>query len=351
MKSEKKVLLSVASLLVIGVCLLFVSGVFSQGITGNAGSVSSRANVTVKAGNFPPNVTYVSTPNRTDLVPCNSPSARVLTFNFVAYDVQGNTYLPTANLDWFILGNVTRSDGGKPHSLVVGGCQVGNAPTNYCPGAPATYCRNYTCQVSMNYFDDSFLSPYSWNITIRINDTMPVNNPSNTNFTSNFTLQKLPDFIMDPDGVNWSLVQLSASNIPADKLITIKNCGNVLIKDHTPGATNITIKAIDLKGESTTYGSDLLLATLFVANRTDIISHACQAPYLPAVNFNVPPNDPVWFDLGTNINYATSTPSTPASDTIGFCLEGPVPGSIHAQSYSSDANTGAGGTWTIRINS
>jgi hypothetical protein len=333
MKSEKRVLLVLIVFIVIVISVIGVSASWWSTITGNAAK-NTKVNVTVKASSNPPGVVYVnniSIINQATLANKdlnNGPASTSFLFNFWGYYDGGAMFMPGVSagddVSTYVDGNF--SLGVKVRDIMK--CNYRGVVANYDGLGLGHDAKNYTCNVTMWYYDDP--TPNNWIMRVQV-QTLPSGNSlwSPVNGTQTFRLNKLSYWDTDITSVNWTTNQIT-SNTPspvlADNNISILNYGNVPIaySSGSPPYNRLTLNATALTGETTpaqTFG-----ASNFTAKQADLTP--CSETGF---------TDSQWFLLTFTVN-----PGSGASTFLGFCAKTAT--NVLPQSYSSQTKP-----WQINL--
>lgn len=329
MYNEKRVVLGIFIIGIIIISVIYVSAWslpswFKFGKTGGeeeelVAQKPAQAFVNVTGTASPPQVIYVSRPNRNDVN--EWPLIAEFNFTFYANSTAGTSALPgtpgSPDVTLAVMANFTNS--ARPTQVrKVDSCFFVGVITYL--GNPA---KNYTCNVTMYHFDEPLVV---WNISVRINDT--TNNPSLANSSANFTINFLYSQTLIPGGVNWSSVQLGQVNILGDRNITVLNSGNMDIGNRT--CNYLQINATALSGRTTS--TEKLGGTNFSAGEP-IVTDPCNEPRFFESDYR---------NVSIVVNHTISTTTTPAAKNLTFCLR--EVRDVSPQEFNTTIN------WVVRNN-
>jgi hypothetical protein len=203
----------------------------------------------------------------------------------------------------------------------------------------STYEANYTCNVTMWWFDGAG----DWTITASILD-------NNSNFVANsstvFSLGATTGFDISPTNLTWNAIGAGTTNQTAtnDPLV-LNNTGNQPIGTGIVSATsNISINATNLEGETDNayklFATNFSVSTVTGGACTGATCTECAGPQGNLSNSLFVNVTAAFLNKG---NY-TKNDGSSGQENLYFCLR--VAGSeLTSQSYSTK-NTGP---WIIRI--
>ena len=285
---------------------------FFSSITGRATSQNVGLNISI-AGT-PPNITMViinAAPSITENGITN------LMLNFTVHDVDGfgNINGSNAKVSLNKTLETTRSNSSCLNTA--------NFSTDYA---------NFTCTVSIHYFDASGV----WSVNASIGDLSSTNV---NNHTATFTLGQTSAFVSSPGNLTFSTLSRGASNQTAsnDPLL-LNNTGN---KNITAG--NVQINATDLIGETNAaYG-------IWAANISVGIFTGSNKECDIGINGNASSMNKSYFNaVNQSIllvgNHSANDGST-GQEQLYFCIR-TIGTEIISQAYTTNVTQGP---WTIKI--
>jgi len=300
-RGKKLILMSIFLVLVILITTSLVSADlfkwFKETITGRASSQSQSVSVTISGVNQA--VIELVGPIG-NINPQEKQSVTIF-FNVTVYDPDGVADINDSSVNatfWVGGDKVSRRSSTCPHLVDLD-----------------AYRANYTCNITMWYFDQNQV----YNVSVQAND---YGNRTYALNTTTFTYNELKAMVISPTTITWAALVPGATNQKSnnDPLI-VNNTGNY--------NGTIKITGVDLQGETTP--TEILGVGNFTAadNDTDVCSAGTTLVHNSQITIT-----------GTNSNPGNLS-SSGGTEEIYYCIA-TVP-AISSQVYS----TTGGGPWTI----
>jgi hypothetical protein len=313
----------VLGILLIGIIVISISFVSASwkdwfsfgnnnGGEGELASQQATAFVNVTSAQ-PPVIWFVSGLNDSTLL--SSGVGRYLSFSFLACSPGGSTILPNAgNIATLVNGTFVGNygTGANPKSTTAVSCSyVGEGSYAGTPGyCPSGISRNYSCASILYYYYDKG----NWIINVSLRDTignLVINN------TKTFAISSFKSHDTQPGYINWSSVTIGGSRSHSDGVFTVIDRGNENFNSTYP----LKMNATKLANTTTVTGGP----------------NPNAINYINAGNFSVSANNLVCASVGLTvltqdtfipldsanfvIDHTLSTPGSPRTDTMDFCLE------------------------------
>jgi hypothetical protein len=216
---------------------------FWNKITGKANTATVGLNITVTSGRIPAiiavyNNTITGDPIASGTVEGPAATYVVIVFNASDPDGVGNLNNATAKI------NITSADGTSATRQ--------NTSCNPLTGQSGAYSQNYSCNITMWWFD----KPGAWNISAYITDAN--GNVGYNQSVKNFSVGTTDGLKANQTALTWPSINPGATNTEANQFIGINNTGNRyqsllvnssdLIGETDPnkalGANNFTVKNV-----------------------------------------------------------------------------------------------------------
>ena len=175
--------------------------------------------------NNPPEITSVYNQTLLSITLNPGPAPTGIIINFTAYDLDGDLNDSTAKINISMANEQTRENG---------------TCIRY---QSSTYYSNYTCNVTMWWFDGAG----TWNITASILDNTTLFAQNNS---AVFQIGLTTGFEISPSVLNWPVFMPGSRNqTSSNDPIIVNNTGNQQFGNGTGGTSNISINATNLIGE------------------------------------------------------------------------------------------------------
>lgn len=202
-----------------------------------------------------------------------------------------------------------------------------------CPanGESNTTSKNYTCVVSLYYFDNSS----AWSINVTANDLG--NKTYYNDSPKTFSYGTLKSFAIAPTFITFPSVAPGNTNVTSRQNTTLNNTGNVVIND-----LGVQINAIDLQGGTTT--NKYLNASNFTASWNPILSMCVNTTAVVGGNGTLLINNTDVGVVGANLTIGNrSEVAGSGQEIVYYCI--PKVPMIPSQSYITNTS----GSWTVKI--